>query len=197
MECSPLGLVVWSRLDDPFISQNPILFSWTDSVLNIYHLLVWSNLNFLYNSQWITFFAESCLVLHSFFDNLLHSLIIRFVVSSLSLHNQTLLYLVCYCFDIVSPYGVVLCCYQKRFRLFLKASLCSSCPSFVVWDLAWKVRYSCFSSIDVCLVCIVSRVCHKLCFSCIDASTFAWMMVIPLPPSFLGTKRLIYLSCGM
>ena len=32
-----------------------ILFSRMDSVLFIYHLVVWSNLNFLHNSQWIIF----------------------------------------------------------------------------------------------------------------------------------------------
>ena len=43
--------------------------------LCIYHLLGWSNLNFLYISQWITLPTQSCLVLYSFCANLLHSLI--------------------------------------------------------------------------------------------------------------------------
>ena len=55
-----------------------------DSGLCIYHLFIWSNLNFLYNSQWITLPKQSCLALYSFCANLLHSLII---VSSLSPHN--------------------------------------------------------------------------------------------------------------
>ena len=36
-----------------------VLCSWTDSRLCIYHLFVWSNLNFLHNSQWITFPSQS------------------------------------------------------------------------------------------------------------------------------------------
>ena len=55
------GLVVWPRLSDPFGCQNPIRvffcvsFSKTDVGLCIHHLLVWANLNFLHNSQWISF----------------------------------------------------------------------------------------------------------------------------------------------
>ena len=43
-----------------------VLFSRTDSVVCIYYLFVWSNLNFLHNSQWITLPIQSCLVLYSF-----------------------------------------------------------------------------------------------------------------------------------
>ena len=39
-----------------------VSFSRTDSGLCIYHLFVWSNLNFLHNSQWITLPAQSCQV---------------------------------------------------------------------------------------------------------------------------------------
>ena len=59
-----------------------ISFSRTDSGLCIYHLFVWSNLNFLHNSQWITFPTQSCLVLYSFCASLLHSLIMWLIVSS-------------------------------------------------------------------------------------------------------------------
>ena len=53
--CLSLGLVVWLRLGDPFVSQNPMSYSqWKDSRLRIYRLLVWSNFNFLHNSKWIT-----------------------------------------------------------------------------------------------------------------------------------------------
>ena len=45
---------VWSRLGDPFVSQNPrgvsVSFFRTDSELCIYYLFVWSNFNFLHNS---------------------------------------------------------------------------------------------------------------------------------------------------
>ena len=61
------GLVVWPRLNDPFVCQNPrricSSFSRTDVGSGIYHLFVWSNFNFLHNSQWITLPTQSCLVL--------------------------------------------------------------------------------------------------------------------------------------
>ena len=67
-------------------------FSITDAGLCIYHLLVWSNLNFLHNSQWITLPTQSCLVLYSFWANLLHSLIMWLMVSSLSPYSLHLLF---------------------------------------------------------------------------------------------------------
>ena len=53
----------------------------------IYHLLAWSNLNLLHISQWITLPTQSCLALYSFCANLLHSLIMWLIISSLSLHS--------------------------------------------------------------------------------------------------------------
>ena len=44
-----------------------VLFPKTDSGLCMYPLFVWSNLNFLHNSQWITFPAPSCLLSFSLF----------------------------------------------------------------------------------------------------------------------------------
>ena len=64
-----------------------VSFSKTDSGLCIYHFFVWSNFNFLQNSQWITLSTQSCLVLYSFCANLLHSLIMCLIVSSRSPHN--------------------------------------------------------------------------------------------------------------
>ena len=55
-------------------------FSRTGAGLCIYHLLVWSNLNFLRISQWITLPTQSCLALYSHCANLLHSLIIWLMV---------------------------------------------------------------------------------------------------------------------
>ena len=75
----------WHRL----LSES---FSRTGARLCIYHLLVWSNLNFLHISQWITFSTQSCLVLHSFCANWLHSLIMWLMVSSLSPHSLHLLF---------------------------------------------------------------------------------------------------------
>ena len=47
----------------------------------IYHLLVWSNLNFLHISQWITFPTQSYLVLYSFYAII--------IISSSSSSNPT------------------------------------------------------------------------------------------------------------
>ena len=67
-----------------------VSFSRTGAGLCIYHLLAWSNLNFLHNSQWITFPTQS--VLYSFCVNLLHSLIMWLMVSSRSPHSRHLLF---------------------------------------------------------------------------------------------------------
>ena len=69
-----------------------VLFSRTAAGLCIYHLFVWSNLNSLHISQWITLPTQSCLVLYSFCPNLLHSLIMWLMFSSLSPHRLHLLF---------------------------------------------------------------------------------------------------------
>ena len=63
-----------------------VSFSRTGAGLCIYHLLVWSNLNFLHISQWIALPTQSCLTLYFFCANLLHSLM-WLIVSSLSPHS--------------------------------------------------------------------------------------------------------------
>ena len=62
------------------------------------HLFVWSNLNFLHISLWITLPTQSCLVLYSFCDNLLYSLVTWFIVSSLSPHNLDWYFVASYLF---------------------------------------------------------------------------------------------------
>ena len=69
-----------------------VLFSRTGAGLCIYHLFVWSNLNFLHISQWITLPTQSCQVLYFFCANLLHSHIMWLIVSSLSPHSLPLLF---------------------------------------------------------------------------------------------------------
>ena len=69
-----------------------VSFSWTGVGLCKYYLFVWSNLNFLHNSQWITLPTQSYLFLFSFCVNLLHSLIMWLMVSYLSPHNLHLLF---------------------------------------------------------------------------------------------------------
>ena len=65
-----------------------VSFSRIGTGLCICYLLVWSNLNFLHISQWITLPTQSCLVLYSFCANLLHLLIMWLIVSSLSPHSM-------------------------------------------------------------------------------------------------------------
>ena len=67
-------------------------FSKTGAGLCIHHLFVWSNWNFLHISQWTTLPTQSCLPLYSFCANLLHSLIMWLIVSSLSPHSLHLLF---------------------------------------------------------------------------------------------------------
>ena len=58
----------------------------------MYHLFVWTNLNFLHISQWITLPTQSCLLLYSFWTDLLHSLIMWLIVSFQSPHNLHLVF---------------------------------------------------------------------------------------------------------
>ena len=69
-----------------------VTFSRTGAGLCIYHLLAWSNLDFLHISQWIILPTQSCLALYSLCANLLHSLIMGLMVSSLLPHSLHLLF---------------------------------------------------------------------------------------------------------
>ena len=68
-----------------------VSFSRTSAWLCIYHLLVWSDLNFLHISQWIALPTQSCLAFYSLCATLLHSLIMWLIVPSLSQHSLHLL----------------------------------------------------------------------------------------------------------
>ena len=130
-------------------------------------LFLWSNLNFLLNSQRITFPIHSLLVLYSLCANLLHSLIMWLIVSSLSLHNLHLLF--CCVLSILvlhRLYGIVLCYYQKRFSFSLKVSLFLAMSKFfrerfrlfVAWNVNIVVFFpflfpGYFYSVDICVVC--------------------------------------------
>ena len=86
-----LAEIRWSVCTSKSHRSLCVSFSRTGAGLCIYHLLVWSNLNFLHISQWITLRTQTCLVLYSFCANLLHSLM-WLMVSSLSPHNRHLLF---------------------------------------------------------------------------------------------------------
>ena len=75
-----------------------VSFSRMDSELCIYHLFVWSNLNFLHKSMLITISNQSCLVLHSFCANWLYSLIMWLIFSSLSPDNLHCYFIASYLF---------------------------------------------------------------------------------------------------
>ena len=116
-----------------------VSFSRTGAGLCIYHLLVWSNLNFLHISQWITLATQSCLVLYSFCANLLHLLIMWLMVSSLSLHSLHLLF--CCVFSILVLIWLVfmalLCTVIRRaFVSLLKFPFLSH-----VQVLSWEMLY--------------------------------------------------------
>ena len=63
-------------------------------------------LYFLHISQWITLPSQSCLVFYSFCANLLHSLIMPLMVSSLSQHSLHLLF--CWVLSILALIWLVL-----------------------------------------------------------------------------------------
>ena len=79
-----------------FISRSQwilcVPFSKIDSTLSIYHLFARLRLNFLHSFQLIIFSTQSCVVLYSFTANLVHSVIIWLIISSLSPHNLHLLF---------------------------------------------------------------------------------------------------------
>ena len=64
-----LGLVVWPRLSDPFVSQNLrcgcVSFSRRDYGLFINYLFLWWNFTFLLNPKGISLLTQSCQVLYS------------------------------------------------------------------------------------------------------------------------------------
>ena len=91
------GLVVWPRLDDPFVSQNPRelcasrllgrILGCAYTICSYGQILISGIIPS--GSHCIT---KLCLVLFSFCDNLLYSLIMWLIVSSLSWHNLYLLF---------------------------------------------------------------------------------------------------------
>ena len=83
-----------------------VWFSRRGGGLCIYHLLVWSNLNFLHISQWITLKTQKSLFSYSFCANLLHSLIMWLIISSLSPHSLHLLF--CWVLSILALIWLVL-----------------------------------------------------------------------------------------
>ena len=65
----PLAEIRWSVWMSKSIKSLCVRFSKTVFGLRIYHLFVWSNLNCLHISKWITLPTQACLVLYSFCAN--------------------------------------------------------------------------------------------------------------------------------
>ena len=82
-----------------------VSFSKTDYGLFTYNLFLRSNFYFLHSSQWITLPTQSCLVLYSICDNLLHSLM-RLIALCFSPHYPHLLF--CYVLSILTLIWLVL-----------------------------------------------------------------------------------------
>ena len=138
-----------------------VSFSRRDAGLCIYHLLAWSNLNFLHIYQWTTLPTQSCLALNSFCANLLHSLIMWLMVWSLSPHSLHLLFCCALC--ILALIWLVLmalfCAAIRRDSVsFLKFPFLShvqvlSCEMLLISRL--KRPWSCFSSHFCFLVFVI------------------------------------------
>ena len=158
-----------------------VSFSSMDSGLYIYHLSVWSNLNFLHNSKWITLLTQSRPVLYSLCAILLYLLIMWLIVLSISAHLYICNFVesCLFCLHVVSPYGVVLCCSQERFSFSLTFPFCGhvevfSCEISLACRL--KCQYSCFSSHFCFLVIFVLLILLLL--------VLFLVAVVSLPPSF-------------
>ena len=119
-----------------------VSFSRTGSGLCIYHLLEWSNLNFLHVSKWITLPTQSCPALYSFCANLLHSLIMWLIVSSLSPHSLHLLF----------------CCVLSILSLIWLVLMALSCAA-IRRDSVSLLRFSFLSHVQVfwCEIVFISR----------------------------------------
>ena len=110
-----LSLIVWLILRNPFIPQNHrevCAFYFLEPIPDCAHTICsYSQIKLLANSNRVTMLTKSFLVLYCFCTYLQYSLIMWFIVSSLSSHNVLLL-----CCCVLSILAVALflwgcCCY--------------------------------------------------------------------------------------
>ena len=135
-----------------------VSFSWTYAGLCIYHLFVRSNLNFLH---WITLPTQSCLVFYPFSANLLLSLIMWLLVSSLSPRNLLLF-----------------CCVLSILALMWLVLMASFC-AVIKRDSVSLLRFPFFSHLQVfsCETLLISRLKRpQSCFS----SHFCFLVIVVL-----------------
>ena len=131
-------------------------------VLCIYHLFVWSNLNFLHSSLSIIFSTQLCQVLYSFCCNLQHLHIVWLIVSSRSPHNFHLLFS---CVSLIFPLTY----------LVLMALFCAA----IRRDLVAFLMFPFFSHAQV-FTSEISLVCHlKYPYSCFSCN-FVFLVIVLL-----------------
>ena len=89
--CLSLGLAAWPRICDPFVSQNSREFYASYSPRQIlscaYTTCLYGWFSDFYTTKWFTFPIRSSIILYSFCANLLLSLIMWLIISSLSSHK--------------------------------------------------------------------------------------------------------------
>ena len=155
-----------------------ISFSRTDTGSCIY---VWSNLNFLHNSQWITLPTQSCLVLYSFCANLLHSLIMWLMVSFRSLHNLHLLFCC-----VLSIFALIWLVLMMLFYATIKRdSVSLTGSSFLIYVHILKCEMLLVSRLKRPLSCFSSHFCSLAIVVPLVLVTLVLFLVavISLPPS--------------
>ena len=131
-----------------------VSFSRTGAGLCIYHLLAWSNLNFLHISQWITLPTISCLALYSFYANLLHSLIIWLMVSTLSLCLHLLF-----------------CCHLSILTLIWLVLIVLFCAA-IKWDSVSLLKFLFLSHVQGLSCEMLFSSCSKVPCSCFPSHFF-------------------------
>ena len=125
-----LDKIRWSACISKSQKSLCVSFSRFDARVCIYHSFLWSNFNFLHNSQLINLLIQSCLVLYSFCANLLHSLIMRLTISSLSPHNLHLLF----CCLLRGAFNKFPTFFVQTFKIVVDSWKFSMLFLYILWD---------------------------------------------------------------
>ena len=137
-------------------------FSRTAAGLCIYYLFLWSNVDFLQNSQWITLPTQSCSILYSFCANLLYSFM-WLIVSSLLPHHFHLLH----------------CCVLSIIALIWLVLIALFCIT-ITRDSVSLLRFPFLSHVHVfsCKILLICRL--KRLLSCFSSHFYFLVIVVPL-----------------
>ena len=155
-----------------------ISFSRTESGLRKCHLVVWSNFNFLHNSQWITFPVQLCQVLYSFCTYSLHLPIMWLIVLSLLPHKTY----ICYFFCILSIFALT--------KFVLMTMFCAAIKK----DSVSLLRFSFLSHVQVYSYEIFFVCCLKYPYSCLS-SHFYFLVIVVLLILVLFVLFLVTVIC--